>query len=75
MLKTLNFLILLLLIGQFSSHAQQLTIKGIVTDSLQNPLASTNIIAVAKTENVALEMSMTNNLYIVNSLLKCFIKR
>lgn len=50
-IKFKTFQILLLFVGFSFSYAQQVTIKGVVTDSIQNPLTSTNIIAVAKTEN------------------------
>ncbi|WP_417369564.1 hypothetical protein [Gelidibacter japonicus] len=43
--KPYYFLILLLTAG-FSSYAQQIKVSGKVTDTLQNPLAYANVLAI-----------------------------
>ncbi len=45
LLKSMLLKILLLLAG-FSSYAQQVKVSGKVTDTLQNPLAYANILAI-----------------------------
>jgi hypothetical protein len=49
---TKNLLTFFLILSGFSfTQAQQIIIKGIITDSLQQPLISTNVIAISKAEN------------------------
>lgn len=56
----MRFFLFTVFIAYFS-QAQQITIKGVVTDTLQQPLISTNIIAIAKTEN-GLKFGITDEL-------------
>jgi uncharacterized lipoprotein YajG len=64
--KYFKSLILLILAG-FSSYSQQITVSGKVTDTLQNPLAYANILAIPENDNEAVTFAIsqeknTNNL-------------
>lgn len=55
----LKITILLTLTGFFSLQAQQITVSGKVTDSLQQPLAYTNILAIPKADNQDIRFAIT----------------
>jgi len=51
---------LLFLVG-FSSYAQTITIQGKVTDSLQNPLAYANILAIPESDDFEIAFAITDD--------------
>lgn len=57
----LLFLKVLFFLVGLSSYAQQLTLSGKVTDSLQNPLAYANILAMPETEEAAVQFAVTES--------------
>ncbi|OBX22509.1 outer membrane receptor protein involved in Fe transport [Gelidibacter algens] len=50
---------MLLLSAGFSSYAQQIKVSGKVTDTLQNPLAYANILAIPKNDNEDVKFAIT----------------
>jgi len=52
------FLKILLLLAGFSSYAQQVKVYGKVTDTLQNPLAYANILALPENDNEDVRFAM-----------------
>ncbi len=63
--KTKLIKILFLLTGFFSLHAQEYTLSGTINDTLQNPLANTNVLAIPQSEdeNIAFSISDENGKY------------
>ncbi|MBM6500675.1 hypothetical protein [Flavobacterium macrobrachii] len=53
--------ILLFLLFSTFSFSQTHTITGVVSDSLNNPLESANIIALPKSENAQLKFAIADN--------------
>ena len=53
--------ILVLLLFSIFSFSQTHTITGVVSDSLNNPLESANIIALPKSENAQLKFAIADN--------------
>ena len=67
--KSLNSIkILFLLTGFFSLHAQEYTLSGTIKDTLQNPLANTNVLAIPQSEdeNIAFSISDEKGGYKLN---------
>ncbi|WP_223266342.1 carboxypeptidase-like regulatory domain-containing protein [Gelidibacter gilvus] len=50
---------ILLLLAGFSSYAQQVKVSGKVTDTLQNPLAYANILAIPENDNEEVRFAIT----------------
>jgi|26BtaG_2_1085354.scaffolds.fasta_scaffold02644_3 hypothetical protein len=50
---------ILLFLAGFSSYAQQVKVSGIVTDTLQNPLAYANILALPENDNEDVRFAIT----------------
>ncbi|MEP5255824.1 MAG: carboxypeptidase-like regulatory domain-containing protein [Winogradskyella arenosi] len=60
--KIFNFKVLLFLAGFFSvCNAQQILISGVVTDTIQNPLPYSNILAIPKADNQDIKYAITKN--------------
>ncbi len=59
--KLIYIVILLTLTGFFSVSAQQIQLQGTVTDSLQNPLAFANLLAVPQDEGTSMAFAITND--------------
>jgi hypothetical protein len=61
LLKPIVILKILLLTAVFSSSAQQVKVSGKITDTLQNPLAYANILAIPENDNEAVRFAITED--------------
>lgn len=56
-----QLLIILLILAGFSSYAQSITVNGRVTDTLQQPLAYANILAVPESDAISVAFAITQD--------------
>jgi len=57
----LKITFLLLTLSGFSLYGQQITVSGKVTDSLQNPLAYANILAIPESDDQDIRFAITTD--------------